>query len=341
MKRKYLYLLSGICALLFFTLNRCNHPETSSVSGTEFIITGDSSAIYLLDKRYFVLIPGDTALFYGSKRCTVIVNGTLDTCINDSAYLRTITLDREERIINNRHQFVYPQHYQYCSSFKEIDTASLPPDNTITRYFVKNDTAVLQIAYRTYKYDTTRDAGNDVIKKSITLTSTLHDLPPNKQKVLPKTLEVGKYGWLQTDTTNVPTNNKWQASPLIKNPLSFSKGTVSFEGFSVAPQGIALPGVDPTSVYTVNGVIYGNGVFIKTYYSIEGEIFEDGKNITVAGTVLITRTYFTDRGLVDQLINTTIRRSYSDTIQIIKETMYVARGPEGAKIYPDIEYPDG
>ena len=263
----------------------------------------------------------------------------LDTCINDSAYLRTITLDREVQIVNNRRQFVYPQHYQYCSSFKEIDTGYIPPDNTITRYFVKNDTAVLQIAYRTYTYDTTQDTKSDVIKKSIILTGTLHDLPLNKQKVIPKTLEVGMYGWLQTDTTDIPTNNKWYASPLIEPPLSFSEGAVSFEGFSVAPKGIALPGVmDPA--YVVNGVIYANGVFIKTYYSLEGEIVEGGKNVTVAGTVLVTRTYFTDRGLIDQLINTTIQKSYSDTVQIIKETMYVARGPEGAKTYPETIYPD-
>lgn len=329
----------GTITLLFFAINRCNHPETNSVSTMELVITDDSSAIYMLDKRYFILIPGDTALFYGSKRCTVIINGIIDTCINDSAYFRTITLDREEQTVDNRRQFVYPQHYQYCSSFKEIDTDSIPPNNTITRYFVKNDTAILQIAYRTYKYDTIKDTTSDVIKKSITLTGTLHNLPINKRKVIPKTLEVGKYGWLQTDTTNVPTNNKWYTSPLIENPVSFSEGYISFEGFSVAPKGIALPGVmDPA--YTVNGVIYANGVFIKTYYSIEGEIFEDNKNITIAGNVLITRTYFTDRGLIDQLINTTIQKTYSDTIQIIKETIYVARGPEGAKNYPETIYPD-
>lgn len=306
-------ILLGIALFLFFTGNSCNYPETVSTIDAELILPPDSSIIYKFTRHYFINVPGDTALFYGARSCTVTVNGIITSITNDSSYLRTITQEGTSININDTGHFVYPQLYQQSSTFSRIN------ENTITRYFEKTDSATLQVAYHS----------NDIMNYP----------EKNRQIVMPRTLIIGLYGWFDTDTTDIPMNNRWPTSPIIKTPLSSSSGAIKLDGHSVATKVIALP-KSGENKYLVNGVKYENGILVKSYFTVYGETIENSKIVRILGTITITRAYFLGMGLIDQLMNTSIEKVFSDgTVEIIRETVYVARGPEGAKKYSDNEIP--
>lgn len=299
--------------LIFFLFigNNCHYTDVAVTAKSEFILPSDSGTIYRLKKRYFILAPGDTALLYGTRSCTTLVNGTITKSLNDSVYYRTITKELEVMKINDTPHLVYPQLYQEASSISKLSK------NSITRYFEKDSVATLQLAYKE--------------------KGSLNYIEKSNQWVVPVILEIGPYGWFQSDTTKVPKNNLWPISPLIRNPLTYTKGNVIFKGHSVATKPICLPNSGEPQ-YNISGVNYGNGVFIKSYHSISGEIEEKGKSIRVVGSIIITRSYFTDRGLVDQLKKTFIQKFYSDGgIETKKEIVYVMRGPEGAKNHPEYD----
>lgn len=311
--RVIIFLLTCTAFLLFFIGNSCNYHDTIPSSNAEFILPPDSGTIYQLTKRYFVAIPGDTALFYGSRQCTVTTNGIVTSITDDSAYFRTITLQGEYIEIDDALHYVYRQLYQQSSSFTEIDK------NTTVRFLEQTDSALLQVAYIEHG------------KK--------HYTEKNRQVVMPRTVIVGPYGWFDTDSTSVPINNKWPTSPLIKCPIVSEHGSIHFDGYSVATKAIALPGSGERP-YLINGYAYSNGIYVKTYYSIGGEIIENNMSVIVLGGIHIIRTYFTEMGIIDQLIMTFIQKVYSDgSVEVIRERTYVARGPEGAKRYSENEYP--
>ncbi len=308
--------LFGIVGVLYFTGNQCNIPETITTTGLEIQLPPDTDTItdtiYQFTKRYFVVVPGDTALFYGTKKCTTSVNGNITSYYDDSVYFRTITLEGTSIEINDTLHLVYPQLYQTGKTLATINR------NTITRYLVKTDTAILQVAYE--------DNG------------TRYYLQNGRQIVMPRTLVIGPFGSFVTDSTDIPMNNTWPTSPLIENPFKSSK-TIRFEGYSIAKKTIALPrSSDPP--YLIAGISYTNGISVKSYYSISGERVENGKIVRIAGTTVVTRTYFTERGIIDQLEVTAIQKIFSDgTIERTRERVYVTRGPEGVKIYSESEYP--
>lgn len=304
----------GFFTALSLLVNNCNVPATVGTYDTEVVLPSDSGVIYRFTKRYYVLVPGDTAVFYGSRSCTTSVNGIITSCItNDSMYLRTITLKGKTIKIDDSLHFVYPQLYQYNSTYAGINT------NTVTRYLVKSDSAILQVAYD--------DRG------------VRYYLKNDQQIVMPRTLIIGPYAPFVNDSTDIPINNTWPASPLIKSPIPLTNGSLSFVGFNVAIKTIALPkSNDPP--YFVNGNKYSNGIFVKAFYSLHGEMVENNDIVRVVGSVVIVRTYFTERGLIDQLIVSSIQKIFSDgTVERIRERIYVARGPEGAKVYSENEYP--
>ncbi len=306
----YKRLLAG--TIVFFCLVivsfvgfRCSHPETVMISEPELVLPRDSSAIFRSDKRYFVLVPGDTALFGGTKACTLLVNGIIqqgETSF-DSLYFRTITLDTKTETFGGTSYTVYPQKYQYGPSISKITQ-----DETV-RYFTINDTATLQLAYE-YK-------------------GKQHLFAENKQKVFPRLLDMGKFGWFQSDTTTIPTTHKWSTSPLIRQPLRSNQGTLSFVGYTYAPEAIAYP-VSPKQIssnpYKINGIEFKNGSYINSVYSLEGEITEDDEIVNVHGAITIKRTYFVDRGLVDQSLHSAIRKDFSNgTTELRIEQSYIAR----------------
>jgi hypothetical protein len=318
MKKIAILLLFAAYSSLFVMNNRCTHPETASFSEEKLTFKNDSSALFRSDKRYFILVPGDTAFFIGTYSCTLIVNGIINPNLTrtDSLYFRTITLDTTSLFENYNGFIVYPQIYQMSHTFSTLAF------NETIRYFTKNDTAILQIAYE------------DQNKR--------YFLPDHQQKVMPRILVMGKMGYFDTDTTNVPSNNKWYTSPIIRQPVFSSQGTITFGGVSYAPEAIAFP-VSPkqnSSVpYLINGIEYKNGTFLKTELTLIGNIMENGQVVEISGTIIITRTYFTERGMIDQRIVSSIVKEYSDgTIEIKKEKSYVSR-PDTARVYPDSEYP--
>ncbi len=311
MKIKAIILLLTVLFASFVGFE-CNYPETVSVS-SKFTLASDSTVLYQFVKHYFILVPGDTALFYGTRKCTTTVNGVITAVVNDSAYLRTITYGKTVISINDTPHVVHPQLHQYSSTFAAIN------ENTQTRYFEKTDSATLQIAY---------------VDKGVTRYPE-----EGRRIVMPKRLLVGEYGWFDTDSTSVPMNNAWKTSPLVQPPLGSLAEAVTFKGFSIATGVISLPKSSKIG-YTVNGNEYKDGIFVKSYFTISGETKEQNLIVRIGGSIMITRTYFVRTGLIDQLMRTSIQKTYSDgSVEKMKETLYVARGPEGAKQFSDKDLP--
>jgi hypothetical protein len=181
--------------------------------------------------------------------------------------------------------------------------------DSIIRYLTLNDTAVLQLAY---KYD-----------------GQFYILDKRVRKILPTTIEAGSFD------TIFSSNNQWPASPLIINPVSVSEGSVRLGGYSYAVKGL---GLIPGQEYKVNGIdslSYSFGVTIRTYYSLSGNGVENKKPVRFLGSIVITRNYFKDVGLVDQKTITNIQRIFADgKIAITKRYSNVAR-PYKAKIFTD------
>jgi hypothetical protein len=306
-------LITFVC-MLAVAYNGCNHPETIALTGSDYLLPKDSSLLFQVNRRYFILVPGDTAFFSGTRRCSVFVNGVINETLTefDSVYFRTITLAKDTMMFNGAPYTVYPQLYQMSNKVAALNTGD------ILRYFLKNDTAVLQIAY---------------IENGV-----MNYLPAGKQKVFPRYLEFGKFGYLQNDSTPISSNHRWAASPLIKLPITAVNGPLVLEGYSIAPEAIAYPlklGGDYGKPYTVNGITYRDGVFIITNFIINGSSNEQDAIVRISGTIKITGTYFTNRGMVDQLINSSIQKTYENgAIETKRETIYFVR-PEPAKTYPD------
>lgn len=311
MNKKFYYLLITITAL-FFILTSCSYTE-NSVSTSTMVLGDDSSSIYNMTKRYFILVPTDTALFYGFRQCTTTVNGVITEIVDDSAYLRTITLSDTIITINDTPHFSYPQLYQESNKFATIN------DNYVCRYFQKVDTGTLQLACV---------MGNDISY-----------FESKKRLVMPQVLDVGFFGWFDTDTTDIPSSNTWAVSPIVNTPISIRKAeNLLFTGFSIAQGVLALP--KSGTSYKINGIEYSNGILVKTYHTLSGEMQEKGKLVRVSGNIVIHRSYFTDMGMVDQMKKTLLQKNYEDgSIEIMREIIYVARGPEGAPIYSENDFP--
>ena len=304
----------GITLVFCILGNSCNFHESLTPVTAEFILPPDSANIYRMTKRFFVVVPGDTALFYGSCQCTVTTNGIITSIIDDSMYFRTITLPCENITLDDTLHKVYRQYYQQSSTFDKIN------ENTIIRFFEQTDSATLQVAYEE--------------------KGTTHYIEKNRRMIMPRTVIVGPYGWFDTDTTKVPYNNKWPTSPLVTIPAIASSESITFDGYSVATRVICLTPQPTENPYSINGVDYQNGMFVKSYFVLHGETFEKGELVRVLGSVQVTRSYFTERGIIDQLTVSYIQKSYSDgSVEIIRERIYVARGPEGAKSYSENQYP--
>ncbi len=301
--------------ILFFTvlmmlvLSNCIQLEPVNTVQSSLLLPSDSGVIFKFTHRYFILVPQDTALFYGSRRCTTLVNGTITDLVDDSAYLRTITLDGQNIQIGDSTLFVIPQHYQQSNAFSKINS------NTITRYFKMNDSIIAQVAF----------------KEKL----QMNPLAQEHQLFMPRSLIIGPYGWFQSDTTTIPINHKWPVTPIITNHF-LNKYTNDIPvGFSVATQTIALQGQNDQP-YFVNGNSYIDGIMVKTFYTLSHTSNERGMVVQTRGAVAITRTYFNFMGMIDQSMVSSIQRTFSDgTVELIRETIYVARGYEGAKVYPD------
>ncbi len=297
-------LLWGLVLFFLLLANRCSYLDYTSVS-SDFTLPEGNDSTYQLTKRFFLLFPGDTAMLYGTRTCTTISNN--DTLIeNDSLYFRTITYRPSFMTIQGVKRLVFPQKFQQAESCDNLELTS------ITRFFEIRDTALLQIAY---------GSNNDTVY-----------LDKNIQKVMPIKIEVGSF-----DTIYSP-NNTWPASPLIKNPVNVSGGTIWFHGQKVATKALA---VNWGEYYYVNGYGYHFGIRVKTYYSVNGYTTENAMQLNVTGTITVERSYFRDIGLVDQkLISSLVKRYADGTQKAVKEFLVLERGPEGAEIYNDWDIPD-
>ncbi|MBN2037849.1 MAG: hypothetical protein JW768_14000 [Chitinispirillaceae bacterium] len=282
----------------------CDDWNMGSINEATFGLPDESNTPYLLSKRYFLLVPGDTAFLYGTEACTVITNGVVTSVRSDAVYFRTITQKQETLSINGERHVVIPQLFQQSNEAASLAAAS------IVRYFEQDPHGVKQVAY---------SQGNDLCR-----------LDSTRQTIMPNPLEIGSLG-----SVNSPRNN-WAASPLIPCPIGDVSGSVLFEGRSVASEVLALPAFGEP--YVVRLYRYWDGMELKTYYTLNATHVAEGEHVFIMGTIIVTSTYFADRGLVDQSQEWRIHRCRADGgREMLKKSVYLARGPEGARLYPDFD----
>jgi hypothetical protein len=292
------FLALCIAGLPCFLVTDCAYNETFSETSQTFTMTGGIEPKFGYKDRYFILVPGDTALFYGTEICTLITNGILESTTIDSSYFRTITFPA---VTNDSFAYAIPQLYQQGSS---LINAS---NQTIVRYFQKTPTTILQLAYRQ----------NNIMTY----------LPVGQQQVIPNFVEVGSF-----DTINSPNNN-WVSAMLIHNPLPFTNGRLWITGHSVGTRAIAQELFPP---FQLNGVYYFTGIEIKSYYAFHGYSSENNNPFRFLGTIEVLRKYFKNIGMVDEMIRLTYQKTFDNKmVQVVKKIIIHQRGPEGAKVYPD------
>ncbi len=287
-----------LCAAL---LLQCNYRESDSLASYTFSPPPGNEKVYQFTDRYFMLIPGDTAMFYGTRCCTLLVNGSLASAVQDSSFFRTITAQPTGLLVNGKNQPVYPQCYQQAAFRDQLDS------NSILRYFMKTDTAILHCAYEDH--------------------GVLTHVPDGRQKVVPALFDVGSFA------TSPTSSNSWLTTLLVPDPFPIAAGHSWITGQSVCTRAVAQQSMP---VYTCNGVDYRNGIQIMSYYALDGQSTEEGNRFDFIGTFVIDRKYFKNAGLVDETMNLAVEKKLPDnTVEIIKETTIHQRGPEGARIYPD------
>jgi hypothetical protein len=255
-----------------------------------------------------VLVPYDTAVLSGTRTCTVTVNGLITRTEADSAYLRTITLPETVVSVDDTHYTVQPQWYQEARSRDELGK------RTIVRYFEKTDTALFQRAY-------------------VSPNGTQRVPAAGHELVVPDTVLAGPFAQIaDLVDPSQKLRNCWPASPLFDDPYHDAADQIAFAGQRVVSLALAPTGY----TYTVNGVHYSMGIRLTSYYALSGAVVENGEALTIGGTVTVWSSYFRDQGLVDRTLNRVIQKTYSDgTVELAREWVTVARGPEGAPVYPE------
>jgi hypothetical protein len=294
----------AVVSSLWF-LSGCQYSETFSDTSQTFTLAKGNEPLFGYKDRYFLLVKGDTALFYGLEACTVITNGKIVSADVDTSYFRTITLPSLAIPVNDSAVYLIPQIYQQGSSL----LAS--PQYSVIRYFRKTTPGILQIAY----------FQNNVMTY----------LKKEMQGVIPTFIEVGSF-----DTVNSP-NNHWASPLLIVNPIPFTNGRIWISGHSVGTRAIAQENMAP---FFLNGITYFTGIEVKSYYAFNGYASENDAAFRFLGTLEVTRKYFKNIGMVDEKIQLLFQKTFDNgTVQLTKKTLFHERGPEGAKIYPD-DIPD-
>ena len=301
-KRLKLNVVSILLSVIMLIVHCVNLSDTITTNTTEFTPEETDEIKYQLFKRYFVLVPGDTAFLCGTRTCSTFVNGQYYSCLVESAYVQTITKQKESISFNDTEHYVFPQIYQHGTSISKLSHSA------VTHYFTITDTGVLQPAYQF----------NNIIYYPKT----------ERRVVIYKPVEVGFYpDSLQSK------RNCWPASPLFHIPKVLPQDIV-FEGQNVATKVYALS--DSSLSYWVNNVGFRDGIQVKTYHPINYEYLHDTGPVRVLGTTTCERAYFKDMGLIDQKLTTIIQKFYAnDDIEVVKEIEYVGR-PNGATLYPDI-----
>ncbi|MBN1129279.1 MAG: hypothetical protein JXA71_09850 [Chitinispirillaceae bacterium] len=292
--------LSVICGLFSF----CDSQTTRSINETSFDLPDQNNPVYLLSKRYFLLIPGDTAFLYGTEACTVITNGEITSVRADSLYFRTITKKHELLFIDGKQHVVIPQIFQQDNDSTSLDGSS------IVRYFEQSPTGIRQVAYA---------RGDE-----------RHFPDSARQTIIPNPMEIGSFGSVSSP------RNSWATSHLIPCPFEDTMAGLLFEGRSVANKVLAL--TSSGIPYVVRRYPYWDGMELKTYYTLNGTRIEKGEHVFVVGTITVTSTYFVDRGLVDQTQEWRLHQCRADgEMMVTRKTIYLGRGPGGTRLYPDYD----
>lgn len=294
-------LMKWCVSLALVFLITCRFPDIFTPSSGDCTAPKTEQKPFQLKKRYFVLVPGDTALLAGTVACTVITSGVLTSVTSDSSYFRTITSADTTLRIHGKPKTVSPQAYQMGSSLDEIDL------NTFMHYFTNNDSAVLQVYYSTH--------------------NNLYPIDEKNQKVMPSSIVVGDLD------TIISSNNRWYSSPLIPCISQYLLLKVPFIGFTVAAKALAIIG---NSFYTVNGYNYRDGIQLRSFYTVYYETIEHDILQQIQIKLEVLKSYFKDRGLVEQQIDIVTQKLSADgNVTIIKKHINHQRGPEGAPEYKD------
>lgn len=295
-----------ITALLLVNCGDVNH-----IGYTEEIIlpVKPKTAVYRMTKRYYIAMPGDTALFHGTRVCTVFVNGVLDEVRTkkDSVFHRTIT--HPSKFISlpwiDEKVSVYPREHQFAHSRDLLD------ESTITRYIQITDTTTEQVAFSYGRL-------NEDYQK------------PDAFIIIPHTIIAGDYSWGKKEKEL----HRWRASSIIHKPEIFKDAyNIRYSNYNIVTTPLALPNTPDMPPYFVNGYNYVNGILYDSYYAIHGEGFEDNQVVVVTGSIYMTTSRFADCGVIDiQQENFFQKRYANGKTEVIKENIYLARSSK-AKVF--------
>lgn len=256
---------------------------------------------YFLKKRYFVLVPGDTAFLCGIRVCTTFVDDVFDSCFTESVFVRTITLPERVMVISDTTYYLRPQIYQ-CGKNREALTG-----DTEIRYFAKADSGIYEPLCKT--------------------NGTVYIIDKRNRTFLPNPVVAGGV----PDSLSSILHN-WSAAPSIPAPEIVRKEG-PFLGYSIANRALGV-----MSPYTVYNNSYKTGLEVTTYYVISHEYIESNEDVVrIFGELICRRAYFKDRGMLEQTVFSKIKKIYpSGSTVTIKDSTYVGR-PDRIEQYPDSE----
>ncbi|KMQ52743.1 hypothetical protein CHISP_0512 [Chitinispirillum alkaliphilum] len=276
-KKIMLMVLISVGFLLF-----CNYPEMLSVSESEFNPGESEEFNTRVNDRYFVIVPGDTAILQGVYRCTVITNGYLDTVISGTTHFRSVTHPDTSVYFDGERFTLFPK--QFLTKVKIDDVIE---EHEFTNLLSVTDSGVYQLSY----FNSDRDVKIDKIY----------------QRVVPRYYDVGYYDTLAT------SDNKWNSFPLLPFIISEISPNIAFSGFTTPTKTIATE----LTPYRVNDQPYRNGVELKSYYHLHWEDQKGGEVTQISKSFSVRSNYFVGRGLTDQYINIVTQKLTSDNSLII------------------------
>ncbi len=282
----------GLIICFMLIINSCNQSPSSILTTSQFIVPNNMTSSWCLRGRFF-LFPDDTARFYGSRKCTVMVDNSIAKTVSDSVYYYTITRKPEFLTDNEKTYVVVPQFCQILNVHDSLD------QDTLIRYYEITDSGTYQRAYRN--------------------SNGLHLV--HKPFVFPYELIVGT-NW---EMSPVMEDN-WALYPIFKRLKELLKGSITIAGYAQVANEISayiLHGLfyqDGTRLkihYCFNGTIIEDNnikqisgtIITSLYYFRDVGLLE--QNIT-------------------SLVQTI---SSNGSVTIEKEHIYIDRGRTPAKFY--------
>lgn len=299
MSYRWKYYVLGLLGIMIGCIHITDIESTDYTDITLYPDTTENQ--YFLKKRYFVLVPGDTAFLCGIRVCTTFVDDIVDSCFTESVFVRTITQPERAVVVSDTTYFLRPQIYQQGRT-RDVLTG----DNEI-RYFAKTDSGIYEPLCKT--------------------NGAVYVIDKRDRMFLPNPVVAGGV----PDSLSSILHN-WSAAPSIPAP-EFIRKEGPFLGYSIANRALGV-----MSPYTVYNNSYKTGLEVTTYYVISHDFIEsNGDVVRIFGELICRRAYFKDRGMLEQIVLSKVKKFYpSGSTVTIKDSTYIGR-PDRIEQYPDSE----